>query len=204
MSFDSDFDRELKRQQTQHAKRVEQKHLETQIAQIAEGLRRKGASEQSVQTAIKGAYEIFKPRNVARRTSGPSKPGEPDQAPDLTEEAQEFPLSKFETREVKWLWEGRIPLGKITMLDGDPGLGKSLLALNVAARVSTGQSMPDGTPGKQGSVVLIAPEDGVGDTIKPRLEAAGGDPSQVFPLNTIDSLDVKKVKITDRPFSLSF
>src|SRR5947209_9424074 len=63
--------------------------------------------------------------------------------------------------------------------------------------------MPDGTPGKRGGVILIAPEDSVEDTLKPRMEAAGGDPSQVLLLNTVESLDVKRVKIYEWPFSLS-
>src|SRR5438876_5775373 len=82
-----------------------------------------------------------------------------------------------------------IPLGKITLLDGDPGMGKSLLALDLAARVSSGRPMPDGTPGPQGGVILIAPEDDAGDTLRPRLQAAGGDPSRVLLLTTVPGFD---------------
>ena len=106
-------------------------------------------------------------------------------------------------QEVRWLWEKRIPLGKLTILDGDPGMGKSLLSIALAASVSTGHPMPDGTPVTQGSVILIAPEDGAGDTLKPRLAAAGGNPSHVLLLNTVVSLDAKKKLVIDRPFSLS-
>jgi hypothetical protein len=63
--------------------------------------------------------------------------------------------------------------------------------------------MPDGTPGRKGSIILIAPEDSAEDTIKPRMEAAGGDPSQALLLNTIDSFDEKLMGIFERPFSLS-
>src|SRR5258708_40340701 len=82
-------------------------------------------------------------------------------------------------------------------------MGKSLLAIDIAARVSTGQPMPDGTPGKQGGVVLVAPEDDASDTLKPRLEAAGGDPLRVRVLNTSETFDSKKLRIYDRVFSLS-
>jgi hypothetical protein len=51
-------------------------------------------------------------------------------------------LSTVKARSVSWLWPGRIPLGKLTILDGDPGLGKSVLTLDLAARVSRGWSMP--------------------------------------------------------------
>src|SRR2546421_9622718 len=53
------------------------------------------------------------------------------------------------------------------------------------------------------SVILIAPEDGAGDTLRPRLEAAGGDPSHVLLLNIVEGLDAKKMAVVDRPFSLS-
>jgi hypothetical protein len=109
-------------------------------------------------------------------------------------EAPGIVLSQVETQQVDWLWQRRIPLGKITVLDGDPGLGKSLLAINIAACITTGRPMPDGTPGRQGSVILIAPEDSAEDTIKPRMEAAGGDPSRVLLLDTIDDLDLLDLK----------
>ena len=73
---------------------------------------------------------------------------------------------------ITWLWPGRIPLGKLTLLSGDPGLGKSFLALDVAARVSTGASWPDGAPGGEpGDVIVASAEDGTADTIIPRLRA---------------------------------
>jgi len=112
-------------------------------------------------------------------------------------------LSEVETQQIDWLWQRRIPLGKITILDGDPGMGKSLLAINIAACLSTGRPMPDGTPGRQGSTILIAPEDSAEDTIKPRMEAAGGDPSKVFLLNTIEDIDEKRLVVYPRTFSLS-
>src|SRR5439155_2917702 len=112
-------------------------------------------------------------------------------------------LSEVETHQIEWLWHGRIPLGKITILDGDPGIGKSLIAINIAACVSAGHPMPDGTPGIQGGVILIAPEDSAADTIKPRLEAAGGNPSHVLMFNTNETLDLKRLGIFDYSFSLT-
>lgn len=86
---------------------------------------------------------------------------------------------------VEWLWQGRIPLGKLTVIDGDPGLGKSTLTLDLAARVSRGAPMPDGSSGVRGGVVLLTAEDGLADTVKPRLEAAGCDPSMVCAITGI-------------------
>lgn len=91
-------------------------------------------------------------------------------------------LSDVQPERVSWLWPGRIPLGKLTILDGDPGNGKSTLTLDIAARVSLGTEMPDGThsyvDGPAG-VVLLSAEDGLGDTIRPRLDAANADVSMI-------------------------
>lgn len=53
-------------------------------------------------------------------------------------------LDQVQPEEVRWLWPGRIPLGKVTILQGDPGLGKSTLALEVASRVTRNEAMPEG------------------------------------------------------------
>jgi hypothetical protein len=94
-------------------------------------------------------------------------------------------LSTVYPSDIDWLWLGRIPLGKLTVIDGDPGLGKSVLSLDLAARVSTGQAMPDGSPGKQGGVVLLSAEDGLDDTIRPRLDAAGAAVNRVLALDRV-------------------
>ena len=171
------------------------------IARLLQWMRDNGASEQSIQRALPGLNEFAK---VISRSDGPPTPKDPENppSPDYEEILGMF-LSEIETQEIHWLWEKRIPLGKITILDGDPGMGKSLLAIHLAACISTGHLMPDNTPGKQGGVVLIAPEDGAADTLRPRLEAAGGDPSRVLLLNTVAALDTKKETVSDRPFSLS-
>ena len=76
---------------------------------------------------------------------------------------------------IHWLWYPYFPLGKISLIDGDPNVGKSLLTLDLAARVTTGAPMPDGSPGVHGSVLLISAEDDIADTVRPRFVAAGGD-----------------------------
>jgi hypothetical protein len=84
-------------------------------------------------------------------------------------------VAEVERERVRWLWEDRIPRGKITVIDGDPGVGKSTVTLTIAAKVSTGSPFPDGTRPEIGDVILLSAEDDVGDTIRPRLEAAGAD-----------------------------
>lgn len=101
-------------------------------------------------------------------------------------------LSDVQPETVRWLWPGRVPLGKLTMLDGDPGLGKSTLALDVAARLSMGAVLPDGSePELEGSAgtVLLTAEDGLADTVRPRLDAAGGDPGRVAVVKHVPTAD---------------
>ena len=86
-------------------------------------------------------------------------------------------LSAVERETLQWLWPGRIPLGKLTLLAGDPGLGKSFVTLDIAARVSSGEPWPDLPLLKQtpASVLLFNAEDDLADTIAPRLDKAGAD-----------------------------
>lgn len=95
---------------------------------------------------------------------------------------------------LEWLWKGRIPRGKLTILDGDPGTGKSMLSLDLAARVTKGSPMPDGSPGVLGGVVLMAGEDDPADTIRPRFDAAGGDPAQVVILQGLREVKTGEVR----------
>src|SRR5262249_12356961 len=77
---------------------------------------------------------------------------------------------------LEWLWPGRLPLGKLVLLDGDPDQGKSLLTLDWAARVTTGRPWPDGSlPGSPQPVILLAGEDNVFHTVSHRSLATGTD-----------------------------
>jgi hypothetical protein len=81
---------------------------------------------------------------------------------------------------VDWLMPGRLARGHVHLLDGDPGLGKSLVLLDLAARMTTGREFPDGAPGvAPTTAVILNGEDAADDTILPRLLAAGADPSRV-------------------------
>lgn len=94
-------------------------------------------------------------------------------------------LSEVEAERVSWLWGGRIPLGKLTLLDGAPGTGKSAMTTDLATRVSVGRAWPDGGECEAGGVVICSAEDGLADTIRPRFDAAGGDASKVLALATV-------------------
>ncbi len=94
-------------------------------------------------------------------------------------------LSDVSSKPLTWLWPGRIPLGHLTLLDAAPGCGLSLFALTLAACVSSGSPLPDGTPNQQGNVILLAPYDSPTDTLKPRLQAARGDPAHILLLRPL-------------------
>lgn len=88
--------------------------------------------------------------------------------------------SNVHTKPVEWLWYPYIPLGKLTVLQGDPGDGKSTFVLNIVARLTMGQEMPDGySVGQQCVAVYQCAEDGAADTIKPRLQQADADCEKV-------------------------
>jgi hypothetical protein len=94
----------------------------------------------------------------------------------MTEPFMPVSISALGTRTLKWLWEPYIPRGKLVLLDGDPGVGKSLLTLDLAARLSRGGDLPDGSPSPRSCVTLfLSEEDNPHDTIRPRAEAAGAD-----------------------------
>ena len=90
-------------------------------------------------------------------------------------------MSEVESQEVKWLWYPFIPYGKLTIIQGDPGDGKTTLVLNIAAKLSKGECL-DSDMDVQDPVNVIyqTAEDGLADTVKPRLEIAGADCEKIL------------------------
>ena len=78
-------------------------------------------------------------------------------------------MSEIPAAPVLWLWEGRIPLGKVTILQGEPGVGKSTLAYDLAARVSRGSEMPGDhqKAAGPGNIVFFSGGDDLADTVRP-------------------------------------
>ena len=85
--------------------------------------------------------------------------------------------SEIEPKEVKWLWYPYIPFGKVTLLQGDPGDGKSKLMLSVAAMLSKGKPLPFAETEENEPMTIIyqTTEDDADDTVVPRFNSAGGD-----------------------------
>jgi AAA domain len=92
-------------------------------------------------------------------------------------------MADVQPRAVDWLFRPWLPRGEMTLLDGDPGMGKSTLALDLIARVSRGWAMPPApagrTGGEPGGVVILSAEDDAAAVIRPRLDAAGADCGRV-------------------------
>ena len=91
-------------------------------------------------------------------------------------ELQMIKMSEIQSQEVAWLWYPFIPYGKLTIVQGDPGDGKTMLVLNIAAKLSKGEGIDSEMKLTEPlTVIYQSAEDGLADTVKPRLEAAGAN-----------------------------
>ena len=112
-------------------------------------------------------------------------------------------LADVQARPISWLWPGRIARGKLTVIAGHPGLGKSQLTASLAAIVSRGGQWPvDRSRCEPGAVVFLSAEDDAEDTIKPRLEAAGADLRRCYILDAVRDRD-SIGKLYQRAFNMS-
>jgi len=112
-------------------------------------------------------------------------------------------VGSVESKEVRWVWNNRFPLGHLSLIVGAPGLGKSFIALDIAARLSvTGGVWPDRTAKSVcGAVYVFSGEDSIADTIRPRLEKLGADVNLIDAARLVRERD-KDGKIRNRAFSL--
>lgn len=105
-------------------------------------------------------------------------------------------MSDVESKEISWLWYPFIPYGKLTIIQGDPGEGKTTLVLNIAAVLSKGQGMDEHmNPEQPLHIIYQTAEDGLADTVKPRLEKAQADCNNIF---VIDETDVSLSMLDER------
>ncbi len=105
-------------------------------------------------------------------------------------------VADVEPEEIEWLWHSRLARGKITLLAGDPGSGKTFLALAVAAALSKGDALIGDQAGRDPtSIVYLTREDGVADTLRPRLDAMGADLTRVHVL--VGASDNESVNLAD-------
>ena len=100
-------------------------------------------------------------------------------------------MADVQPERIKWLWSCRYPLSKLSILAGMQGQGKSFVTLDMAARISTGAAWPDerDLPIEVGSTIILSLEDGLGDTIRPRLDAAGADVRKIHAIPGVHEVD---------------
>jgi putative DNA primase/helicase len=131
---------------------------------------------------------------------GSSQSGAPSTHMPPTSSLNVVQLDSVTPQQLKWLWPGFFPLGKVSLLAGNPGLGKSQVTLDIAARVSAGTPWPTGEANQPGRVILISGEDDPADTIVPRLDAVGANRSQISLITA--TREIVDGKIVNRALSL--
>ncbi|MGA9774565.1 MAG: AAA family ATPase [Candidatus Dormiibacterota bacterium] len=137
-----------------------------------------------------------------------------------TDELQTRYLSNVERTQIRWLWEGRIATGRLSLLTGHPGEGKSWASLALAAALTRGAALPGETVERPPCNVLVASaEDDPGDTIGPRFDALGGDPARLVVIDGVQTdegerglalpkdvavleAELRIAQLADRPYGL--
>lgn len=96
-------------------------------------------------------------------------------------------MSEVQSQEIEWLWYPFIPYGKLTIIQGDPGDGKTTMVLNLAAKLSKGEALDENMKVTEPvNVIYQTAEDGLADTVKPRLELAGADCERIIVIDESD------------------
>ncbi len=171
------------------------------LASLAGSMRRRGMSQTAIEAALLetnqaqcqpplmddevltiarsiSKYEPATPR-IETKTEAVSE----DNTPKLIR------ISDVTPEDVKWLCPPYIPLGKLTLLEGDPGVGKSWVCLAIAAAISIGHGIPGQTELGYGQVILASAEDGLADTIRPRLDSMRADINAIHAIDGLFTLD---------------
>jgi len=173
------------------------------LTSIAGAMRRKGADRAAIEAALLTInHEQCQPplpepevKRIAQSTSGyapaPAKPS--TQKENVDKWNGHHPelkmLSGVRAETVKWLWEPYIPYGKLTLIEGDPGVGKSWLTLAIVTALSLGHGFPRQSALAHGPSLIASAEDGLADTIKPRLSAMGANTKIIQAIDGLFTLD---------------
>jgi hypothetical protein len=122
-----------------------------------------------------------------------------DELPPLPSRLRRVSMADVQSKPISWLWPGWLAKGKLHLFAGAPGDGKSTIAAALAAIGSTGGKWPDGSQAPQFRTLILLAEDGIEDTLKPRLELHGAD---VRMIDAIDILSARDEKGRARMFHL--
>jgi len=127
------------------------------------------------------------------KSNAPERPQPPQtELSPMGATVQTIQASKVKIALITWLWFGYLAKGKLHILCGRPGAGKTTLGLKLAATITTGESWPDGSESKLGNVVIWSSEDDPADTLLPRLIAAGANTDKVYFINGVTDIEGKR------------
>jgi len=118
----------------------------------------------------------------------------------LTPRAQKINMGSVPPEAISWLWEKRIPMSSVTICAGDPGIGKSLMVLDIAGRGSTGKEFLDGKPAILApfKTLLLAMEDDRASIIVPRLQAMGANLAAIEAVDMVEFIDETETVTEER------
>ena len=183
------------------AKRMREKYPSARLVILGdigngEDKARKAATEAGAALALPNFGADRKPEqtdfnDLARARGAEAVKTQIEAAQSVKQEAKSSPIiyrkiSEIEAKPIRWLWPGRIARGKVSMIAGHPGLGKSQITASLAAIVTKGGRWPvDRTSCERGNVLFLSAEDDPADTIRPRLEAAGADLERINILQAV-------------------
>lgn len=173
------------------------------LTSVAGWLRFRGCTAEQIRGALEGINATLpKPLDAREVTTIARSIGK--YAPNIAfSRLVVEPLSNIPVEHLQPLWPGRLWLGKITVVAGLMGIGKSTLLFAVAAIVTAGGQWPDGSGSAPlGDVIILSTEDAAADTIRPRLEVMGADVSRVHIIQGVEEVDSKTKRSARRLFSL--
>ncbi|MFC2041742.1 bifunctional DNA primase/polymerase [Chloroflexota bacterium] len=176
----------------------------TTLASIAGTMRGRGMPESAIKAALLEVNAIQcqppLPESDIEKIAGSiaKYPPTAQKTPSLKEAPLELQiprpvvktLSAVEAENITWLWYPYLPLGKLSLLEGDPGVGKSWVCLALATAVSLGERLPMQDETLSGPVLIASAEDGIADTIKPRIAAMGANQSIIHAIDGLLTLDI--------------
>ena len=171
----------------------------TGLASVAGSMRRRGLGQKAIGAALletnraqcRPPLSESEVRTIARSVSRYPPEAKPP-TDSKRKKVMTIPLSAVNPQPVTWLWPGVIPMGKLTLDAGRPGLGKSCIATDISARATRGGPWPT-NPGHETepiNVLIVSGEDALDDTIRPRLDAAGADVNRVFSVPLIQGEEI--------------
>ncbi len=142
-------------------------------------------------------FEAIRAAIMKTNPNAPYSPMNPVETGEASTEAPSYQMVCFadiEAKPIEWLWPKWIPRGMLTLIAGDPGLGKSLFTIDIAARVTKGEAFPPhfASSNQRGYVIFLSAEDDPSRTIKPRLITAGADLENVHLLESVTTSEGKQ------------